>query len=132
MHLCHDLLGELYSCRPNLEREWISPQSLVPWGRLESFAHHYEGACHPAGEAHTTRSSGEGRALDVDRHNRIGDHNAHGSRTDYAGPRVPHASRAILVYGLTRLYLQRWICCGSYSVTAIQLNFDLLLPGVDL
>src|SRR4051812_19252929 len=101
-------------------------------GRLESFAQHYEGACHPAVEAHTIHSSGEGWALDVDRHDRIGDHTAHGSCTDHAGPHVPHASGAILACEPTGLYLQRRICCGSYSATVIQLNFDLLPPGVML
>ena len=37
---------------------------------------------------------------------------------------------ANLGYGPTGLYLQLRICCESYSATAIQLNFDLLLPGV--
>ena len=79
-----------------------------------------------------TRSSGEGWALDVDHHDRNGDHIAHSSHADYAGPHVPHASGAILGYGPTGLYLQRWIYCESYSATAIQLNFDLLLPGANL
>ena len=77
-------------------------------------------------------SLGEGWALDVDHHDQIGDHIAHGSRADYAGLHVPHALGAILGYGLTGLYLQRWICCESYSATTIQLNFDLLLPIANL
>ena len=132
MHLCRDLLGEPRSCQPNLGREWISHQRLVPLGRLKSFAQHYEGACHPAVEAHTTRSSGEGWALDVDRHDRIGGQTAHGSRTHHAGPHVPHASGAILGYEPTGLCLQQWICYESCSVTKKQRNSGLLLPGVTL
>ena len=100
--------------------------------QLESFAQHYEGACHPVVKAHTTRSSGEGWAPDVDRHDRIGDHTSHGSRTDYAGPHVPHASGAILGYEPTRLCLQQRICCESCSATEKQRDSGLLLPGVTL
>ncbi len=70
-------------------------------------------------------------ALDIDRCDRIGDHTAHGSCTDRAGHHVPHASGAILGYEPTGLYSQGQICYESYSATAIQLNFDLLLPGVN-
>ena len=76
--------------------------------------------------------SGEEWALDVDRCDRIGDHTAHSSCTDRAGHHALHASGAIWGYEPTGLYLQLWICCESYSATAIQLNFDLLLPGVML
>ena len=71
-------------------------------------------------------------ALDFDHRNRFSDHTAHGSCTDHAGLHAPHASGAIWGYGPTGLYLQLRICCESYSATAIQLNFDLLLPGVNL
>ena len=77
-------------------------------------------------------SSEEGWALDVDQHDQVGDHTAHGSCTAHAGLHVPHASGAIWGYEPTGLYLQLRICCESYSATAIQLNFDLLLPRVNL
>ena len=75
---------------------------------------------------------GEGWALDVDYRNRFGDRTAHGSCTDRAGLHAPHASRAIWDYEPTGLYSQPRICCESCSATAIQLNFDLLLPGANL
>ena len=103
-----------------------------PLGRLESFAHHYGGVCHPAGEAHTTRSSGEAWALDVDRHDRLGDHTAHGSRTGHAGLHVPHASGAISGCEPTGLCPRQRICCEFCSATEKQRNSDLLLPGVTL
>ena len=79
-----------------------------------------------------TRSSGEGWALDVDRHDRIGSHIAHGSRTNYASPHVPHASGAILGYGPTKLCLQPRICYESYSATEIRPYSALPLPGARL
>ena len=103
-----------------------------PLGRLESFAHHYEGACHPAGEAHTTHSSGEGLALDVDHHDRIGDHTAHSFCTDHTGLHVPHASEAILGCEPTELCLPSQICYESYSATEKQRNSGLLPLGVTL
>ena len=69
-----------------------------------------------------SHSSEEVWASDGGCRGRVGDRTAHG----------PHAIGAILDYGPTGLYSQRWICYGSYSATTIQLNFDLLLPGVDL
>ena len=79
-----------------------------------------------------THSLGEVWALDDDHRDRVGDHTAHGLCIDLVGLHVPHASGAILGYGPTGLYSQRRICCESYSATAIQVNFDLLLPGVNL
>ena len=105
------------------------PGPLGPTGILRQ---HCDGVYHPVVEARTIHSLGEGWALDVDHHDRVGDHTAHGSGTDHAGPHVPHATGAILGNGPTGLYLQRRICCGSYSTIVIQLNFDLLLPGVNL
>ena len=64
-----------------------------------------------------TRSSGEGLALDVDHLNRIDDHTTHFFCTDRAGPRVPHASGAILGCEPTGLYPLQRIDCGSYSAT---------------
>ena len=79
-----------------------------------------------------TRSSGEGWALDVDHHDRVGDHTTHCSCTDHAGLHVPHASGAILGYGPTGLCLRQQIYCESCSVTEKQRNSGLLLPGVTL
>ena len=69
-----------------------------------------------------THSSEEAWVLDDDCRGRVDDHTVHG----------PHATGAILGCGPTELYLLVRICCESYSATAIQLNFDLLLPGVNL
>ena len=77
-------------------------------------------------------SSGEGLALDVDHHDRIGDHTAHSFCTDHAGLHVPHASEAILGYEPTGLYPLQRIDCGSCSATEKQQNSGLLLPGVTL
>ena len=76
--------------------------------------------------------SGEECALDVDHHDRIGDHTAHSFCTDHAGCHALHASGAIWGYEPTGLYSLPRICCESCSVTAIQLNSDLLLPRANL
>ena len=76
--------------------------------------------------------SGEEWALDVDCCDRISDHTAHSSCTDRACHHALHASGAIWGYELTGPYSPPQICCESCSVTAIQLNSDLLLPGANL
>ena len=95
-------------------------------GRLEPFVQHCVGACHPAVEGRTTHPLGEEWALDAARRYQIGLH------IDHVDPHVPHAAEAILGCEPTELYLQRRIDCESYYATAIQLNFDLLLPGANL
>ena len=77
-------------------------------------------------------SSGEGLALDVDHHDRIGDHTAHSFCTDHAGRHVPHASRATTGCEPTGLYLLQQIDCGSCSVTEKQRISGLPLPGATL
>jgi len=77
-------------------------------------------------------SSGEGLALDVDHHDRIGDHTAHSFCTDHAGLHVPHASEASLGCEPTELCLPSQICCESYSATEIPLCSALPLPGATL
>ena len=91
-----------------------------------------------------THSLGEAWALDDDRCDRVGDHTARGFCTDLVDLHVPHASGAILGCEPTRLCLQPWICCESYSMTEILLcsahprlgarpgsapNLDQLLTG---
>ena len=79
-----------------------------------------------------THSSGEGLALDVDHHDRIGDHTAHSFCTNHAGRHVPHASGATAGCEPTGLYLLQRIDYGSYSVTEKQRNSGSLLPGATL
>ena len=79
-----------------------------------------------------THSSGEGLALDVDHHDRIGYHTAHFFCTDRAGLRVPRASGAILGCEQIGLYPLQRIDCGSYSATEKQRNSGFLLPGATL
>ena len=80
------------------------PGSLGSTGILRQ---HCDGVYHPVVEARMIHPLGEGWALDVDHHGRVGDHTARGSCTDHAGLHVPRASGAILGYGPTGLYLQR-------------------------
>ena len=107
-------------------------RTQAPLGRLESSAQRYEGAYHLDVEAHMTHSSGEGLALDVDHHGRIGDHTTHSSCTGHAGHHVPHTSGAISGCEPTRLYLLRQIDCGSYSATKRQRNSGFPPPGAML
>lgn len=79
-----------------------------------------------------THSSGEGLALDVDHHDRIGDHTAHSFCTNHAGRHVPHASGAISGCESTGLYLLQRIDCGSYSATGKQRNSGFPPPGATL
>ena len=79
-----------------------------------------------------THSSGEGLALDVDHHDRIGDHTAHSFCTDHAGLHVPHALGAISGCELTGLYPLQWIDYESYSATEKQRNSGFLPPGATL
>ena len=77
-------------------------------------------------------SSGEGLALDVDHHDRIGDHTDHSFCTDHAGLHVPHASEAIFGCEPTRLYPLQRIDCEPCSTTEKQRNSGLPLPGATL
>ena len=79
-----------------------------------------------------THSSGEGLALDVDHHGRIGDCTAHSFYTDHAGRHVPHASGATAGCEPTGLYLLQRIDCGSYSATEKQRNSGFPPPRATL
>ena len=79
-----------------------------------------------------THSSGEGLALDVDHHGRIGDHTARGLCTGLADLHVLHASKAISDCEPTGPCLQPRICYESYSTTETLLYSALLLHGAKL
>jgi len=76
-----------------------------------------------------THSLGEAWALDDDHRSRVGDHTAHGFRTDPVDLHVPHALEAILGCEPTELCLPLQIYYESYSETVTLLCSAPPPPG---